>query len=484
MNNASLVLIAMLLLCAVFSLAGRLIVGAQASWRAPLGWFYSFWLLGTLLLALPIFHYSEEFSPGGFGYLMAVLTAYSIGDMVASFIHASRVRRVDHRVEKKRVIERARLERVLFVVIVLATLGIFLLIANSVLGSGLGIGDRLNLENAKMVRAAQMSGDESHIGPLFGPATLISAMGGVAVSFVMFVQGYGNGKLSARVRFAAYTWIGVWAFAGMIMFGSRMSALFAIMLPLFGYSEGRWAAGRRFQWGAVAGRTWKLLLVAPFVLALMWFSATYFLEKRVGGQDAERLLFSTHRAYLTADAHAAVSDSTTTKYFLLSLSYFSTPLPTLEFYLDLPDSRAPGPLWGEYDFPAVARWIRRFTFNDDPTAWDEARLEVFRPLSDFGYGTNVWATLARDLVADFGRLGAVLSFMLLGYMAQSLYLRQSRDVAPQAAILSVYLRIIVIFSGLVSVIYLPIIQWGLLAAILAQFFLRRLDTSNLIERAR
>ena len=140
MNNASLVLAAMLLTCGVFALMSRMIIGAQANWRAPLGWFYSFWLLGSVLLALPIYHYAEEFSAGGFGYLMALMTAYSVGDMAASFLHVSRVRRVDHAVEPKRLVDRRRLERILFVTIALATIGIFLLITNSILTSGLGLG--------------------------------------------------------------------------------------------------------------------------------------------------------------------------------------------------------------------------------------------------------------------------------------------------------------------------------------------------------
>jgi len=97
---------------------------------------------------------------------------------------------------------------------------------------------------------------------------------------------------------------------------------------------------------------------------------------------------------------------------LVSLGYFASPLPTLAFYLQ--QGSVPGPFWGRYSFPLPARAAETVTGTEAPLRWIDVRHEVFAPLEGAGYFGNVYATWLRDLVTDFGYVGAVLFCALFG----------------------------------------------------------------------
>jgi hypothetical protein len=475
MNGAGFVGLLLSLELGVFFLISRLVIGREANLSSPLVWFFGFWVFGAFLLALPLFTYAEEFSFQGGLVLFSLVSAYCIGDLAAGFASVAKRRARAVKTVPFRAIHRANFERTLSILVWLGVIGTSLLIVDSILTSGLNLSSHLDLSNAKAVRDSHMNGEVSRIGPLHGVSTALWGMGGAIVALVMYFRGLGSTAISFGLRWGCRAWLLLAVFSGLIVSGSRMEAIFALCVAGFGYLEGRRASGKAVIRVNFFKRFGKWLLLAPFILVALWFLTTYFLEKRVGGQDAERLMYTTHRATLNNDLRNFIGRNPSAKYFILSVSYFSTPLPTYEYYVDLPDARAPGPFWGEYDFPTVARWIRRFTLNYDPIAWELARMEIFRPLGDIGFGTNVWATLARDIIADFGKLGAVVFFGFLGYLAASLHLTQRRAPSPRAAVFAVYVKLVVVFSGLVSVLYLPIIQWGLISALVLAFMTRRMD---------
>ena len=98
--------------------------------------------------------------------------------------------------------------------------------------------------------------------------------------------------------------------------------------------------------------------------------------------------------------------------FLLSVGYYSSPLPTLSYYLDR--DATPGPMWGQYSYPLLARMYHRVVGTIDPPTWLDNRAEVFWPLESAGYPGNVWATWLRDLIVDFGYSGALVFVFCFG----------------------------------------------------------------------
>ncbi len=232
------------------------------------------------------------------------------------------------------------------------------------------------------------------------------------------------------------------------------------------YLEGKWSIGKGLLSGQL--KPVRLLMIGSIVTivgAAGLFFATTYLEKRVQQQSPYVLLFKTHRAQFSGDAYSLTREDRSLQYLLFSISYLSTPIPTLMYYVDLPDDRMPGPFYGEYNFPTIARWARRLTFTADPYSWETARAELFAPLAAINFGSNVWSTLMRDLIADFGKVGNGLFLLVLGFFGQLIYEKQKVSPSVRNAAVLVYLRMVFAFSGLISLLFMAIFSWQFYFAI-------------------
>lgn len=469
MDGAIWVLLVALMLYATSLLMHRAIDGHWAPARLPVTWFYGSWLIGLTLLALPLFKYYEAFSAETAAYLLLMLFVFSAGAAAAAF-WAARVRGRRQRQAAAQALasEGEVSQRLLLALLAMGIVGTGLLLLNTVLGGSLSLADRLDSDNFAAVRLEHMLEVESHIGLLFGPAGLMSAIGSLGVAFVFYLRG------SRAIAVGESKWIYVLAWlvlafnlaTGFIGFGSRMFAVFGFLVAFFAFAEGRWAIGERLIAKRLKPKEFVVIALATITtLAALWVSATVFLEFRVQRQDPLRLMFKTHRASLDPLAYDLVRNDKTSQYLLLSLSYLSTPIPTLAFYLDLPQARQPGPFYGEYDFPAIWRWGRRLTFSADPYSWPKARYEIFKPLGDIGFGMNVWSTLVRDLIADFGKAGALVFVAGLGFLSQRVFDLQRQSPSARRAGLLVYLRLLLAFAGLISILFMSQIHWPLYLAI-------------------
>lgn len=468
MDGAFWVLLLALLIFGTSLLMHRFIEGSWSIARLPLTWFYASWLIGLALLSLPFFKYFESFSSETAAYLSAILLSFSVGSIAAAF---QARRSVNSRVvssERSDTAQQNVSTRLLHWLLVLGLIGTSLVLANAVLGGNLSLSDRLDSSNFAAVRADAMNAVESRIGPLFGPATLMSAIGGLGVAYVFYLRGARSSVLlnSTRLFRLSLLVLTVNLLTGVVGFGSRMFAIFGILVAFFGFMEGRWSIGERLIVKRLKAKDFFLISVTSIVtLAVLWVATTIFLEERVQRQDPQTLLFRTHRAALAPLTYELTRDDKAFQYFMLSLSYLSTPIPTLTFYLDLPESRQPGPFYGEYNFPAIWRWGRRFTFTADAYSWEKARFEIFRPLGDIGFGTNVWSSMARDIIADFGKTGALIFIASIGYFSQRVFDSQRYSPTMRRAGLLVYIRLVLAFAGLVSMLFMAQVYWPLYLAI-------------------
>lgn len=468
------VLLVALLLFATTLLMHRFIDGRWSFARLPVTWFYASWVLGLLLLTLPLFQYFEQFSGETGGYLLGVLCAFSVGAITAGFAG----RRAARQWAQRGVSARPPSEppevpvRLLIVLLAAGAIGTSLVMTNALLGGGLSLVERLDTENFAAVREAAFTPTRSQIGLLFGPANLMAAIGGLGVAYALFLYGSRQHRYRyARAIFPlALVLVAVNVFVGFVGFGSRMFAVFGILVAFFGFAEGRWSIGERLITKRPSLRGVSVIFISTTAtLAALWVAGTYFLEQRVQRQDPLQLMYRTHRATVTPLLYDLTREDKTLQYFVLSVSYLSTPIPTLTFYLDLPESRQPGPFFGEYNFPAIWRWGRRLVFSGDPFSWERARYYIFKPLGDIGFGMNVWSTMVRDLIADFTRWGALLFLAAMGYFAQRVYDRQREAPTVQRAGLLVYLRLLLAFGGLISMLFMAQIYWPLYLAMLLAF---------------
>lgn len=475
MDGAAWVLIVAMLLYVTTLLIHRFVDSTKSPVRLPVTWFYASWLIGLLLLTLPIFKYFESFSETSGTYFIAILFSFSLGSLTAAFWNNTTKARFGNTSKISNKTEMPDEISLRWIVLLLAfgLIGTSLLLLNSVLGGGLSITERFDSDNLSAIRLEHMLGTGSNIGLLYGPANIMSSIGGLGMAFAFYMYGARAGilkenKVIIRLAFAVLiTNITI----GFIGFGSRMFVVFAGLVAFFAFTEGRWSIGERMIVKKLTTNHFLAVFMSAVILLItLWAAATFFLEKRVQNQDPQTLLFRTHRASFTPTVYELTRDDTTAQYFLFSLSYLTTPIPTLAFYLDLPESRQPGPFFGEYNFPAFARWGRRLTFLGDPFAWERARYEIFKPLGDIQFGTNVWATLSRDLIADFTKIGALAFTVGLGFLSQRVFDLQATRPSARRAGLLIYLRLILLFAGMLSILFMPQIHWPLYLVI---FFVLR-----------
>jgi hypothetical protein len=482
MKGASFILFFVLLQYTLTLTVLRVVTGNKNIFRQPITSLHVFWVLGLVLLSLPIYHYEEEFTAWSGAILCMTLFAFSVGAIVAEFMHR------ELRVPARSFVCPENIERLIFWILCLAICGVALRMINSYLTGGISMSDRLDVDNAQLIRELHMEGETSRIGPLYGPAAVTYALGAFGLVTYQILKGTRDvtgWRPSLLTRLACIAFV-VLSLAYAILFsGGRMTMAFLGLLAFLGYASGRWATGQNVLRRKIGlGQVMLMAGSALVVLALLWVSSTTFLEKRTGESVPEAILFKTHRARFATEIQPLTSVSKTAGYAIFTLSYASTPVPTFVFYADLPDTRMPDLLWGQYSFPVVARYAMRMVGQYDPNDWSLAREAVFSPLAGINFGTNVWATMPRDLLIDFGFGGAILSMGLLGYLSQRLYIRERHNPTTASLALLGLVRLLLLFSGLTSLLYMPQYHWPLYFSIGYLFYSDRKAKQHLKKRQR
>lgn len=466
MDGSIWVLLVAAILFATSLLLHRCVDGHLSVARLPLTWFYASWLFGLLLLTLPLFRYIEKFSIETGAYFIGVLFSYTVGSVAAAFWN--RRPKVLNATVADETKQQPLSREFLLGLLVMGVTGTSLLLINTLLGGGLSLADRLDSTNLGAIREAHVASAANRIGVLYGPSTIMSSIGGLGIAIAFYLRGSRDPMLASGWLYRlAQLALAINVIIGVIGFGSRMFSLFAILFGFLGFVEGRWSIGERLIIKRLTTKGFAVICVSVVLTTgLLWSSATVFLEKRVNALDPQSLLYRTHRANFSPLVYSLTRTDQASQYFMFSLSYFSTPIPTLVYYLDLPDSRQPGPFFGQYNFPPVARWLRRLTFSEDPIFWEKARQDIFKPLGDIQFGTNVWASMVRDVIADFGKAGTLFFIASLAFFSQRNFDLQRFSPSSRRAGLMVYLRILLAFSGLISVLFLPHIHWPLYLAVI------------------
>ena len=195
-------------------------------------------------------------------------------------------------------------------------------------------------------------------------------------------------------------------------------------------------------------KVWKFKKKAILTLMVLtlaigaWYFSVPYMEKRVNGADPEKVLIAAHRATIDDLIRDEVIANPDYGYLLLSVSYFTSSIPTLLFYLELEDE-IPGPYYGAYNFTFVYKPLRK-TFGDflNVGEWISIREGIQAPLVNGGHYPNAWGTALRDLIVDFGYAGVILIVFIMGVLSQLAY----KTVLKKQTILSVGLYSVTIFG--------------------------------------
>jgi hypothetical protein len=424
-------------------LAASIIKGSR---RSALTLVLAVWTVEIVLISLPIFRYEVNYSLKADLFVAACLLAATV-----AYLRARR----PGRTPPARYWNRQRETAVAQWLGVIGIVGCLLLLADTQ-AKGTELSISYLLQNLSSIRAEVFeentdvfSGPLALMGQVLAPCALLAIVAAV--------------RLGRHNR--AILWLGVACFAltaavSLFAYGGRAQLFQAILLALIGLYLG----GRRLR---LRPRT---LMLAAALAGIAWFFSITWYEAREGsaGNNKEAILLDTQRATLRPPFDSAVRNNPSVGSALISLGYFASPLPTLSFYTQ--QEPLPGPYWGGYSYPQV------FTFGAKAAGgaydWQTIRVEVFQPFSAAGYYPNVWVTWLRDLLVDFGYLGAVAFCALFAWAMAAFRNRYEATGALHYHMLEAVACFVFAFGAFTSYLWASSIAYAFFAALGATFAVR------------
>ena len=129
--------------------------------------------------------------------------------------------------------------------------------------------------------------------------------------------------------------------------------------------------------------------------------------------------------------------------------------------------------WGQYNFQYLTSFVMRYTgFGNEWKFFWVIRDSVWEPLRFLGYGTNVWATVLRDLAIDFGWAGTLLATFFLGFSTKWLALRAITGRFPMLTVAYSFAAVFLVFSFAISMFYITSVFPPFVYAVVLHGFLQ------------
>lgn len=462
-------LLAFLILLLIFDYVFSAISGDSVPWYLrPISWFLAPWIFGSFLFALPIIHHREVLEFEHVIYIGFCLSLLAFGSLNFKFRNASKGARPNGR-------RPAVTPKLMYSLFFLSVMGQAAVLIDGVATGGVNLLARLTGEGLAETRANAFAANMLGIR---GPLHLLESFSSFALIYIVCLVCTDRETIDGRLRRrywagGAIVSLGMFATAFLVQ-GGRINIVILVLTWIISFLMEPKRVTLMRLWHASFGIKAAVATLAfcVSVAGLTYFS-TVFVEKRAGNQSALSALAISHRADVYPWLYTLTKGAETVRYGIFTLSYFTTPLATLSYYLDLGDRKIPGPYYGQYNFPGVADRIVKRIAPEQQMGWWEARLDLFQPLTAKGYGGNVWATLIRDVIADVGLWLTPIVFFIIGFVVRVYANRGADGSSPLWAAGYVGWLIFLLFSlfhsqffiqGVFWLIFGPLLILGYLAA--------------------
>ena len=201
--------------------------------------------------------------------------------------------------------------------------------------------------------------------------------------------------ISVVLVVAVVCWMGF-----MIHFAARVYAMICIAIAICGVLS-------RFPKQIISPR--GIALGIAFLIPLYVLNVL-FVEKRMESKFADpyfgESVMSKAATLIRVQDGGIRANSFVVSAVWLLLQFTSDPIYFLDFYrtLNIPHD------YGLYEFSLIANRVPGYD-------WQERRNELDLMYESIGITTNVWGSGIRDVAIDFGEVGAVIMFFLMGYAA-------------------------------------------------------------------
>lgn len=350
------------------------------------------WAVSLLLASPIIFAYAVDYSLKADLFAGACLVAVTAG-----YLLCRRAARTAPETYFNRLLE-IRIAKQLGAA---GAFGCLLLLADARLNGGLQFSASYLIETVGTIRTDAFerlaSGDNRGLlgtaGGLLAPCAVLNVLAAARLGR----EADGALRWLGRVNFALVAAVSLMVFAG------RATVINLVLLVIVGL----FLRGRRFS----PFRPRAIIVGTLLLIGALYFS-TSFLSTRQEKANSVAILEETQRAQVRPWIAPLSQGNAALGFGMVSLGYFGSPLPTLHYYTAA--GPVPGPFYGGYTFQLPARIVGSVAGTYSRDGWSAVREEVFAPLESRNYHGNVWATWLRDLLVDFGYLGAVVFCALFG----------------------------------------------------------------------
>lgn len=254
---------------------------------------------------------------------------------------------------------------------------------------------------------------------------------------------------------------------GIFVYGGRMNIAIAIL----GYWISNYFLSDKasFIRKRKSIRFKKVAVSIVSILIVTWLSTKFIILREGEFRDIFIMYHNLMRMELMPYLQNLIYEYPTIGLLLLSLGYFVSPIPSLDYYMNVGD--IPGPFFGGYNFPIVFRNFTKLPFDLQSFDWHAIRDEVFWPFVGAGYLGNVWSTLFRDFAVDFTLAGCIVFMFVLGAVVAQFFGGGQRSNFL-SHIFAVLLSIVLVFSPFTSLFPSVYISYGILYILLAWIYLK------------
>lgn len=405
---------------------------------SPLTWFVPLWLLSTLMLTLPIHKYMVSFSSESYYYIVSIHFFFMLGCLlgIVFSMHRSIVGSVRE--------QQADASLAITILLGVGVFGVLIFSADALLTSGLSFRERLSFKSMALIK------DE------YSDSSRSGAFGGMIIQMGYYSYGLGQiGMIAYRFslaqrkivtagnKYLCILFISLIAFNSIFVTGGRIELILNLILYLSAFMTlNSKESARGISWKKILSRVAFLFLA----FAILWVGIV-MLSSRVGGeQNSAYMLYIIHSAHI-ADAMSKLTvDYPILATLSLQLSYLTAPIPFLGKFLDYYAYGDPQIYFGALNFAPSIAPLNKFLGFVDPSFMGEAAYARTRILENSGYFGNVWATLGRELLIDFGIYGSLFFFFALGFVANSVRLQLWRRPRIDLAVFYALIRLQLLWS--------------------------------------
>lgn len=413
----------------------------------PYFWFASFWIVQFALSSIRLFDYLYPLSLNVSVKIASFHLAFWAG-MIAVLLF-SRPKPIFDKSGAELSFKIYKIAAPIFVICLV------LVMRHSISGSSISLIERiLNPESIAAARDEHIAGTAA--GSSAGLLTKIAvALFPFAVP-VLSAFGYyvGTKVLSLRnnrYQFSCGLMIFLIMFLGSpLIFGGRMYSFIAFFSFWLPFKLGRdWIRPEpsKFRVPIMTLRQKAVTLVG--ITAALYISVVFqgLRDSSVGAVDSvTRVLLQASLSEWVSRLDNAPED------LIIFLGYFTSSSKVLEYYIGVNGS-VPGLFGGDYNFPTAFAYLAKLGVIQTPMPFSEIRIYLFGPLVNNGFAGNVWATLPRDLMADFGFGGTLIFLFLLGVLSQRAFDIYKSSPGPFIAGYCAILMLISVWSCFHSLVF-------------------------------